>query len=99
MLERLRSQAKMYVIGSASARRANSADSSAASARKRTRSRGRRTRPRSQRIDGFRAREHGKDQIAVSASDIGESGLAHPCELLADSRGQVMFHPLHRRSE
>src|SRR5260370_6048894 len=58
------------------------------------RSRGRRTRPRFRRIDGFRAREHGKDQITVSASDLGESGLAHPRELLADGRGQVMFHLL-----
>src|SRR5216683_2254263 len=34
-----------------------------------TRLRGRQTRPPFQRIDGFRAREHCKDQIAVSASD------------------------------
>ncbi len=66
---------------------------------KRTRSRGRRTRPRFRRIDGFRAREHGKDQIAVSASNLGESGLAHPRELLADGCGQVMFHPLNRGIE
>src|SRR5229473_1435325 len=64
-----------------------------------SRSRGRRTRPRFRRSDGFRAREHGKDQIAISASDLGESGLAHPRELLADGRGQVMFHPLNRGIE
>src|SRR5229473_364826 len=64
-----------------------------------TRSRGRGTRPHFRRIDGFRAREHGKDQIAVSASDLGEPGLAHPRELLADGRGQVMFHPLNRGIE
>src|SRR5713101_7594683 len=64
-----------------------------------TRSRGRGTRPHFRRIDGFRAREHCKDQIAVSASDLGEPGLAHPRELLADGCGQVMFHPLNRGIE
>ena len=37
--------------------------------------------------------------MAVGANDLGESGFAHPGELLADGRRQVLFHPLERGVE
>jgi hypothetical protein len=52
--------------------------------------------PRFQPIGRFRPRKHREDQIAISASDFGESELAHLRELLADGRRQVLFHPLER---